>query len=249
MEHTISQQSLTPSSFRNFPVEVVQGIMCHLSWKSLVRLTSLSPSLLFVFEGDRKRILHRIAARELGTEIFEASLVRYACTVPSLKEALDIVVEFHARPLDPTIYLNDKWTFDLRKFRLPPEFWTMAVFRDIMDFHERVLELIDLYEGWIRENAAKSHIAVDLATRRTPEEVARVPMAVYAMEITRLLYPDKYAESGEDALIVCFNGDWKDWVLLAHEASFNPPFIIGGQKMLNAWSLYIPSAITEETQH
>ncbi|KAI1473028.1 uncharacterized protein F4812DRAFT_454847 [Daldinia caldariorum] len=228
MEYTMSNQSLTASSFQNFPVEVVQRTLCHFSWESLIKFTALSPSLL---------------------SIFEAAVVRYACTVPSLKEALDIIVEFPTDPFNPTIYLDEKWTCDFRKFCLPSEFWTIAVFRDIMDFHERVRERVALYEGWIRENAGKSDFTAELATQRTPEEVRRVPIAVYAMEIARLMYPDKYAASGDDALIVCFNGNWREWVLLAYEASFDPPFIIGGQNMLNAWSLYIPSEVTEGMQH
>ncbi|KAI1651222.1 uncharacterized protein F4817DRAFT_366765 [Daldinia loculata] len=234
MEHTkLVKNESAAGYFGNLPVELIQDIMCRLHWKSLKKIILLSSTFLSVFQGAQETILYHVAANEMGTDVFEAALVRYACTVPALRNSLDIEVQSRTRSIDTTISFNGtSRIFNTSRFRMPAKSFTIEVFRDIMSFHEKLAIIIaDYEESLLETHAAFDAHYLDWVTDRTPREKDRVRIAVYTMEIARLLYPNDYKEAIRTSFVVKFEVCWADWVIMEHEPKNDPPFAVTCQSL------------------
>ncbi|KAI0845816.1 hypothetical protein F5Y00DRAFT_265150 [Daldinia vernicosa] len=234
MEHTkLVKNNSTAGYFGNFPVELIQEIMCHLDWNSLKKMILLSSTFLSVFQGAEETILYHIAAKKLGTDVLEVALVRYASTIPALRESIDIQVESRTRPIDTTVTFNGtQRTFNTGRFRMPAKSFTVEVFREIMSFHEKIAMLLTDYEDWLLEtHAAFDAHYTDWLTHRTPREKDHVDIALYTAEIARLLYPNDYNETFKTPFIVRFGVVSAEWVIIEHEPKDDPPFAVTGQSL------------------
>ncbi|KAI1662367.1 hypothetical protein F4813DRAFT_344286 [Daldinia decipiens] len=219
--------------FGNLPIELIQDIMCRLHWKNLKKMILLSSPFLSVFQGAQDTILYNVGANEMGADVFEAALVRYACTVPALRNSLDIEVKSRTRPIDTTLFFNGtERIFNTSRFRMPAKAFTIEVFREIMSFHEKVAVIMKVYEKWLLEShAAFDGYYMDWVTDRTPREKDRPPIAVYTVDIARLLYPDDYKEALRTPFVVKFEACRADWVIVEHQPNHDPPFAVSGQSL------------------
>ncbi|KAI1478141.1 hypothetical protein F4774DRAFT_387054 [Daldinia eschscholtzii] len=239
MEDTKLEQSLTTGSFQGLSVEVVQSIMCHLSWDSIIKVAEISPSFLSILEGAGKTIFYHVCLKEISRELFEYGIVRYACTIPALRESLDVIIGPSTRPLDATVQLVDKRTFNPSKFDLPAEYCTMDAFRNIMEFHENVAKRVWVYEMFVQNFYAAFDGDAEMLASRTSEEIIRTTLALYAMETARLLLPDEFKRCARVLFTVRFRVDLESeqehWVNVAHAPSVKPPFLVTKQSLTHSW--------------
>ncbi|KAK6956809.1 hypothetical protein Daesc_002089 [Daldinia eschscholtzii] len=239
MEDTKLKQGLAAGSAKGLSVEIVQSIMRQLSWDSIKKVAEISPSFLSILEGAGKTIFYRACLKEISREFFEYGIVRYASTIPALRESLNVIIGPSTRPLDAMVQLVEKRTFNPSKFDLPAEYCTMAAFRNIMEFHENVAKRVWAYEVFVQSFYTAFDGQAEMLANRTREEMMRIPLAVYAMETARLLFPDEFKRCARVLFRVRFRvdleGEREHWANVVYAPCVEPPFLVTKQSLTHSW--------------
>ncbi|KAI1387699.1 uncharacterized protein F4822DRAFT_430446 [Hypoxylon trugodes] len=208
----------------DLPVELVQKTMCEMDLKGLRHMSASSSAYRAIYMGAKSLILNRVLINELGLEIFQLAMLRYACANPDLKPAAGtVMVQAQTERLTPKMKLNGRvFIIDASRFQFPKTAFDDEVVREVMSFHEKVVARVDLGEAQKRQETARYSVGHNVLFNYLPAVKYRMATALYAAEILRKLCPREYGRDQSPAIMVKLKRH--HWVSLIKTRALDIPF-------------------------